>query len=142
MRPTKTLVAATTVILLVVCGLRTGIAQTDPKPLVVAEMGFGTGFDRDTRALVGEASTFSAGVDRIWCRTRITGAVEPTQVTHVWYRDGKTVAHVDLTVGSSNWRTVSSKDLLPDWTGVWEVRVIDAAGTLLRTETFTVELSQ
>jgi hypothetical protein len=49
------------------------------------------------------------------------------------------MAHVELTVGSPDWRTVSSKSLLPDWTGEWEVRVLDAAGNLLRTESFTVE---
>ena len=111
---------------------------TDPR-LEVTEMAFGTGYDRETRSLEGEASVFPAGTPVIYCRTRIVGAAEPTVVTHVWYRDGKTEAHVELTVGSSNWRTYSSKKLQPDWTGEWEVRVLDGAGNLVRSETFTVE---
>ncbi|MBD3222394.1 DUF2914 domain-containing protein [bacterium] len=107
--------------------------------LEVAEMGFGTGYDPQTRSLEGEGTVFPAGTETIYCRTRITGATEPTTVTHAWYRDGKTMARVELGVGSASWRTVSSKRLLPDWTGEWEVRVLDAAGTLLRSETFTVQ---
>lgn len=111
----------------------------DEAGLVVAEMAFGTGFDRQTRSLVGEAETFDAGTETIYCRTLITGAAEPTTVTHVWYHDGTTVAHVELHVGSPSWRTFSSKKLLPGWTGDWEVRVTDAHGTLLRSETFRIE---
>lgn len=107
--------------------------------LAVTEIGFGAGFDYAQRQLTGEADTFPAGIERIWCRTRVTGAVEPTTVTHVWYRDGKTMARVDLAVSSPDFRTVSSKRLLPDWTGAWEVKVLDADGTVIGAATFTVE---
>lgn len=112
---------------------------SEPAQLEVTEMAFGVDYDREARSLVGEAASFPAGTPVVYCRTRIVGAAEPTTVTHVWYRDGKTEAHVELTVGSSNWRTYSSKKLQPDWTGAWEVRVLDGAGNLIRTETFTVE---
>jgi hypothetical protein len=105
----------------------------------VAEIGFGTGWNAEELALTGEAKTFPAGTERIYCRTLITGAEEPTTVTHVWYREGKTMARVELAVGSSRWRTKSSKRLLPEWTGEWEVRVLDAAGTVLGSATFTVQ---
>jgi hypothetical protein len=107
--------------------------------LDVAEIGFGTGWNAEDLALTGEARTFPAGTERIYCRTLITGAEEPTTVTHVWYRQGKTMARVELAVGSSRWRTKSSKRLLPEWTGEWEVRVLDAAGTVLGSATFTVQ---
>ena len=119
-----------------------GAAAQDTAPaatLEVAEMGFGTGYDPETRRLVGVDTVFPAGTGTIYCRTRITGATEPMTATHVWYRDGTTMARVELNVGSASWRTVSSKRLLPDWTGQWEVRVLDASGTLLRSETFTVQ---
>jgi hypothetical protein len=106
--------------------------------LEVVEMAFGDGYDREARALVGESAAFDATTPTVYCRTRIVGAQEPTTVTHVWYRDGKTVAHVELNVGSPDWRTVSSKQLLPAWTGDWEVRVLDSAGNLLRSEAFVV----
>ncbi len=129
------------VLLLLMAGAGAVLAQ-DPAPadgLAVAEIGFGTGWDPEQLALTGEAATFPAGTDRIFCRTLITGAEEPTSVVHVWYHEGKTMARVELAVGSSHWRTKSSKRLLPEWTGAWEVRVLDAAGTLLESATFTVE---
>ncbi len=115
-------------------------AVADAVPiLTVAELAFGSGYDSEALALVGQSERFVAGIEKIWCRTRILGAEAPTTVTHVWYRNGKTVAHVELTVGSRDWRTVSSKRLLPKWTGTWEVRVIDSAGTLLKSASFIVE---
>lgn len=107
--------------------------------LQVVDMAFGTGYDYATRTLTGVAATFPAGTEVVWCRTRVNGAEEPTTVTHVWYRDGKTMARVELSVASSSYRTVSSKKLLPEWTGQWEVKVLDEAGTVLRAESFTIE---
>ena len=120
----------------------TAFAQDDTAAtgtLEVAEMAFGTDLDRASRELVGEATSFPAGTATVYCRTRVVGATEPATITHVWYRDGKSMAHVELPVKSASWRTYSSKRLLPDWTGTWEVRVLDEAGNLLRAETFTVE---
>ena len=114
------------------------MAQDEAPPWDV-QLGFGTGMDRETRALTGEAATFPAGTERVFCRMHITGVATPTQVTHVWYLDGKTMAQVDLQVGSSNWRTWSSKRLLPSWTGFWEVKVLDQTGKVLATSSFTVE---
>jgi len=123
--------------------LGTALAQDDVAPaevsLEVTEMAFGTDFDRETRSLIGTATTFPAGVERLWCRTRVLGGSDPTTITHVWYRDGKTMARVELDIRSGDWRTVSSKLLLPDWTGLWEVKVLDATGTILRSESVTVE---
>jgi hypothetical protein len=117
----------------------TAIGQDAVEELSVPDMAFGTGYDYQTRSLEGEGTTFAAGAQAIWCRTRIAGATEPTTVTHVWYRDGKTMARVQLAVTSPSYRTVSSKTMLPDWTGRWEVKVLDDAGTILRSESFTVE---
>lgn len=126
-------------LLMVSLGGAGAFAQDDAAlSLEVVEMGFGHGYDREDRALIGEQAEFPAATPTVYCRTRIVGAAEPTTITHVWYRDGKTVAHVELTVGSPDWRTVSSKQLLPSWTGDWEVRVLDGAGNLLRSETFVV----
>ncbi len=135
------------ILILLVASATVALAQdpaADPTPaaaadLEVAEIAFGTGWDPEQLALAGESATFPAGTDQIYCRTLITGAEEPTSVVHVWYHEGKTMARVDLAVRSSHWRTKSSKRLLPEWTGQWEVRVLDASGTLLETATFTVE---
>ncbi len=107
--------------------------------LQVAEIAVGTDYDRESRQLSGAGDVFPAATEQLWCRTRITGAAEPTTIAHVWYHDDKTVARVELTVGSADWRTVSSKRLLPSWTGPWEVKVLDAAGNVLGSARFTVQ---
>lgn len=115
-----------------------GLAQEEASGPQVA-LGFGTGMDRENRVLTGEGTVFPAGTDRIYCRMHIIGATAPTTVTHAWYREGKTMAQVELNVGSSNWRTWSSKRLLPSWTGFWEVKVLDPSGKVLASSSFTVE---
>lgn len=110
-----------------------------PAAVPDAEVAFGTDVIRETRTLVGEAETFGTDLERIWCLTRIRGVTPPATVTHAWYYEGKTMARVDLKVGSSDWRTWSSKRYLPAWTGHWEVKVLDEAGKVLASGSFTIE---
>lgn len=100
-------------------------------------LGFGTGIDRATRELVGEGAAFAGG-DTVWCRTVLEGLAYPTTVTHAWYHDGRTLARVELNVGSAHWRTWSFKIVLPDQTGPWEVKVLNADGSVLGTGTFEI----
>ncbi len=122
-----------------------GLAQeadpgsTPQKAAATVRITFGTDIDRENRELVGESTAFSAGIERITCLTLIQGLEAPSSVTHVWYRDGKTMARVDLNVASATWRTWSSKRLLPHWTGHWEVKVLDSDGRVLGSADFTVK---
>ena len=124
----------------------TALAQEEAPaagPAPVVEVLFGTGVDRTTRTIVGQTSEFaadgfSAEEGRVFCLTRIQNLVAPASVTHVWYYEGKTMARVELTVGSANWRTWSSKRVLPAWTGNWELKVLDANGMVLASAGFTV----
>jgi hypothetical protein len=106
---------------------------------VVAEIAVCLGVDAETRAPVGAATTFTPGTKRLFCYTRITGCTEPTAVEHVWYRAGETVARIRLDVGSSDWRTWSSKRLLRSWAGDWEIKVLDAEGLVLASSAFRIE---
>ena len=135
----KHLLSLISVLALVVAFAPASGQEADTSELAVADMAFGAGYDYATRALTDVGETFPAGTEIVWCRTRITGADGPATVTHVWYRDGKTMARVELQILSGSYRTVSSKKLLPEWTGRWEVKVLDEAGTVLRAESFTVE---
>ena len=100
---------------------------------------FGTGVDPETRAATGEAVSFSPEEGRIYCWTRVHGMSPPTTVTHAWYYEGKTKARVDLAVRSENWRTWSYKTFPPDWTGSWEVKVLDQDGMVLGSGVFEVK---
>ena len=103
------------------------------------EIFLGTDIDKETRAVVGEAATFPSDGERVFCLTRVHGMSPPTTVTHVWYFEGKTMARVDLSVGSQNWRTWSFKTYKPDWTGSWEVKVLDEDGMVLGSAGFEVK---
>jgi len=86
----------------------------------------------------GSATSFGADVGTLCCWSRITGAVGETTIVHIWMCNGKEMAVVELPVKSGSWRTFSRKNILPEWTGNWEVKVVDAAGNALKTIAFTV----
>jgi hypothetical protein len=90
------------------------------------------------REPAGVDSTFAPDVDRLYCFTQITGAQDPTTVTHVWYFGDTERARVELNVRSVNWRTNSSKQVMPHETGAWRVDVLDSSGNVLKTIRFTI----
>jgi hypothetical protein len=89
------------------------------------------------RRPVDAGETFPASVGRLYCFTELTGAADG-KITHVWYREGQEMARIELPVSSSHWRTWSSKTLLPEWTGKWEVQILDGSGNLLKIIPFTL----
>ncbi len=90
------------------------------------------------RLPVDSLNTVSADVDKLYCYTRITGAVEDTWITHVWYYEDQELARVRLPINSSNWRTWSSKKVLPQWRGTWRVEILDATGQPILLVPFSV----
>ena len=91
------------------------------------------------RAPVDAVEVFPASVGKLYCFTRVVGADEATTVTHVWYRGETEVARIQLPVKSADWRTWSSKTILPGWSGAWRVEVRDAENGLLQTIPFTLQ---
>ena len=119
-----------------------GVAQdsaTIDEPSVTAEAQICTAIEE--RMPVGTAATFTADVERLYLWCRITGAVDTTVVSHLWLYEGKEMATVELPVRSTSWRTWSSKTILPEWIGQWEVRVLDAEGEVLRSTSFTIDVA-
>ena len=90
------------------------------------------------RQPVDSGTSFSVSTGRLYCFTRIVGAQDPTQVVHAWYFGDEERARVTLSVGGSNWRTYSSKQLQEHEIGAWRVEVLDADGNLLETVAFDV----
>jgi len=90
------------------------------------------------RAPVEVGSSFPASVGKLFYFTKITGALNPTHVTHVWSFDGTERARVELEVNSPSWRTYSSKIVEKHEVGAWRVEVVDAAGNVLQTLNFEV----
>lgn len=90
------------------------------------------------RSPEGTASNFPPDVGRIFAFTKVMEMEAPGTVIHRWSHEGAVVAEVPLDVGGAYWRTWSSKAVLPEQTGNWEVEVLDGAGNVLATLGFTV----
>ncbi|MEW6412894.1 MAG: DUF2914 domain-containing protein [Candidatus Zixiibacteriota bacterium] len=92
----------------------------------------------EDRQPVGESDSFDPNVGQVYMWTHCHGATDTTMITHVWTWEGREVASVNLKVNSPSWRTWSSKQILPSWTGAWEVRVLDADGNILKSVKFRI----
>jgi hypothetical protein len=84
----------------------------------------------------GGAQAFAAEVGEVYAWMRVTGA-EGTTIHHVWIR-GEDEWSVPLIIGGSPWRTWSSKQIPPEWSGEWRVEIRDESGNMLEALSFTV----
>lgn len=91
------------------------------------------------RSPVGTDTVFPEGTERLFCFTRIDGAMGETEITHNWYYQGTLKASVALSVRSLAWRTWSAKTLNPDWTGEWMVEILGQDGTSIERLTFSIQ---
>lgn len=130
MRLLLSLMVFTSIPALAVSQERTGEIQVER-----AVVGTGV-MDREPQ---GVASQFPADVGQLWCFTHITGASTGAEILHVWYHGDQELARVPLTIGGPNWRTWTSKNIQPEWTGEWRVEIQQAGGTVLQTITFTIQ---
>ncbi len=92
----------------------------------------------ENRACVDPKEEFSVSVDRLYCFTRITGAREDTEVTHVWYYGNIERARIPLSVRSASYRTNSSKRIQAHEAGQWRVEVLGPDGSVLKTISFSI----
>lgn len=86
------------------------------------------------REIAGETSTFALNETAyLWMRV---ADGEGETITVTWATDGQSF-EVQLPIGSSSWRTWSSKKL--HLAGEWRVTVTDSAGATLHQATLTVQ---
>ncbi len=91
------------------------------------------------RVPVGENDIFPKEIQRLYCFSKVTGAVKDTVIAHKWYYKDKAVSAVYLKVRSKNWRTYSNIRIRPEKTGDWKVEVISSKKKILKTIYFMVE---
>jgi hypothetical protein len=88
------------------------------------------------REPANDLTEISNSSDRIYFFTdlrNLTGQI----VTHRWEYNDAVMAEVKFKVGDGpRWRVYSSKNLLPEWTGVWTVVVTDENEQTLHTSVF------
>jgi hypothetical protein len=104
----------------------------------VPELVVGKEINKKDRTVIGEGTIFASDVGKLVCFTKVTGAVKHTQIHHVWYFEGKTIAKIPLQVKSRSWRTWSSKEILPSWQGDWVVKVLDSDGLVIASKQFII----
>jgi hypothetical protein len=102
--------------------------------LTVEKMIICTGIEE--RLPVGESTQFFESVERLYCYTRINGAADTLEVTHVWFFGDEEKARVPLTIKSASWRTWSSKKMLDAWAGAWRVDILGPDGEVLLSREF------
>ncbi len=118
------------------------LAQDEATPAPESDSGIGVKVAEvclkvEERQSVGTAERFASDVGSLACFSRITGG-EGQTVVHAWIHEGTTRARVELQVGSDSWRTWSTKQILPSWTGSWEVKIMTPEGQVLHTVAFTI----
>ena len=131
-------------IALLICGLPAVLYGQEQEAgagsALIVEAQLCTGIEE--RMPVGVAESFDTDIEKVYLWCKVTGAADTTVVKHVWSYEGKEMAAVELPVKSTAWRTWSYKTILPEWTGNWEVKVLDAAGDVLKAVSFTVGVAQ
>lgn len=85
------------------------------------------------------AEVFSSSHDKLYAFCRVSNAQENTTILHQWYYGNKLMATVPLLIKSASWRTYSSKNIIPAWTGEWRVDITTEDGLLLASLTFYIE---
>ena len=92
----------------------------------------------ESHTCIDAKEEYSQGVEKLYCFTRINGAQEDTEVTHVWYYGEVERARIPLQVRSARYRTYSSKRIQPHETGDWHVDVLGPDDKVLKTIPFKI----
>ena len=118
-----------------VCTVTTTLAQ-EGAGLQVAEGNLCTNVV--DRVCFNASTRFASPVERLFCFTKITGAMDPTFVTHVWYFGDTERARVRLSVNGATWRTWSSKIIQSYEIGDWRVEILGPDDQLLMAIPFEI----
>lgn len=87
------------------------------------------------REPVDELHTVPVSLGRVFFFTDLRG-LEGQIISHRWEYQGKQLAEIKFKVGGPRWRVYSSKNLLPEWTGLWRVSVSDQNGAVISSSEF------
>lgn len=82
---------------------------------------------------------FPASAETAYCFLEAKDIAQDTEAVFVWYKDGQSVAKVNLKINQgARWRTYSSKKLAGE-KGDWKVELQDKDGSVLKSVEFKVE---
>ena len=93
----------------------------------------------ENRQPIGTDSVFSSDVGKLYCFTKLTSDTDSTEISHVWFYQGKQMAKVDLPMNAKSWRTWSAKTIVPAWKGDWKVEIQDSNGNDIKSISFRIK---
>ena len=93
----------------------------------------------ENRMPAGVDTLFNKDVGQLYCFTKLNSDQDTTAIKHVWFHNDEQMAEVNLTMKAKSWRTWSSKNIAPDWTGDWRVEVQTASGDVAGQKTFKIK---
>ena len=134
----------TSFLIAVVTCVSTLILAISHKGYCMDEPGFGIGRmvlseEVVNREPVGEAVTFSAATEKVYCFLEATNIEWDMDVVFVWYHENTELAKIALPIKQGpRWRTQSSKKV-EGLKGSWRVELQESSGIVLNTVFFTVE---
>jgi len=91
----------------------------------------------ENREPVDEIVSLDKNRERIYFFTELTG-LKGKIIKHRWEFQDKIMGVVNFNVGSDHWRCYSSKNLSPEWTGIWTVTIVDEKDNVLTQTYFEV----
>jgi hypothetical protein len=86
----------------------------------------------------GIRQIYPSSVGTLWCFTKLADIPSEGTIYHIWYHGNKEMAKVELSISPPQWRTYSSKIILPSWKGSWKVEVVHG-DYVLKTVAFAVQ---
>ena len=92
----------------------------------------------ETRTPRGIRQVYPSSVGMLYCFTKLTDIPSEGTIYHIWYHGNKEMAKVELSVSPPQWRTYSSKIILPSWKGSWRVEVV-YGDYVLKTLAFAIQ---
>jgi len=92
----------------------------------------------ENRTPRGIKGIYPSSIGKLYCFTELTDIPAEGTIYHIWYHGKREVARVALSVSPPQWRTYSSKIILPGWKGGWRVEVI-YGDHVLKTLAFAIE---
>lgn len=94
----------------------------------------------EKQAAIAPGDKFSADVGKVYLLSTIKGAGDNVvEIKHIWYQGSTKVAEVPLKIKADSWTTFSYAVIDPSQKGEWKVEIVDAAGTVLKSLSFTIE---
>ena len=93
----------------------------------------------ENRQPIGTDSVFSADVGKLYCFTGLTSQSDSSEISHVWFYQGKEMAKINLPVKGKTWHTWSAKTIMPAWKGNWRVEIQDSNGDVISSLAFRLK---